>query len=296
MVCMERKHDPHFADRLRVQTARSQNAWSRTPMGVAKRVISAVAMVAVFCAIVSCGGSSSNNSGQSQNAQQILSIAPVPQELPEWCWLASGQMVFQFFQIPAVNPLNYQCGIIGAFYGPASLCYANCQLCDAGAGSSSNVTLMLQYYTYDATGGGEILNSRFTPSALPFQQTKSDIDAKTPVLAGINSSAETVLFAQSQHLVVIVGYEIQNGSDFLVVNDPFPFAAAGYPDPYLNAGAQALQPGQYLVSYQTFVQGLLWNTSFDGLALGSPQSSERKRLEHHFGMTWEHRLERQGIR
>ncbi len=79
-----------------------------------------------------------------------------------------------------------------------------------------------------------------------------------------------------------MGYEIQNGQDYLVVNDPFPFAAAGYPDPYLSAGAQALQPGQYLVTYNTFVQALLWNTSFDGFVLQTPEQLELKHLEQHF--------------
>jgi hypothetical protein len=128
---------------------------------------------------------------------------------------------------------------------------------------------------------------------LPFQQAQSDIDSGAPIFAGINPSSSSVLFGQSQHLVVIVGYEIQNGQDYLVVNDPFPYAEVGVPDPYLSAGATSLQPGQYSVSYSTFGQSLLWNTSYDGLALGAPQPSDRKRLEHHLHKTsWESELDR----
>jgi hypothetical protein len=250
-----------------------------------------VALLIVLCSAIGCGSPGNNT---TQNATKILAISPVAQEQPEWCWLASGQMVFQFFQIPAVNP-NYQCGVIGVFYGPSSACYYDCGVCDAGAGSSANVTLMLEDYSYYASSGTAVLSSKFTPSQLAFQQAQKDIDSNTPVLAGINPSSSSVLFGQSQHLVVIVGYEIQNGQDYLVVNDPFPFAAAGYPDPYLSAGAQALQPGQYLVTYETFVQSLLWNTSFDALALGAPQSSDLQRLGHHFGAKtrWERELDRE---
>lgn len=258
-----------------------------------KSLLLTVALLVVLCTTIGCGSPTTNTPGQSQNTTKILAISPVAQELPEWCWLASGQMVFQFFQIPAVNP-NYQCGIVGAFYGPNSACFYNCAVCDAGAGSSANVTLMLQDYSYSATGGAQVLSSQFTPSQLPFQQAQSDIDSNTPILAGINPTSSSILFGQSQHLVVIVGYQIQNGQDYLVVNDPFPFAAAGYPDPYLSAGAQAMQAGRYLVSYQTFVQSLLWNTSFDGLALAAPHPTDRQRLEHHLGIKakWERELDR----
>jgi hypothetical protein len=258
-----------------------------------KSILLAGLALIVLCTTIGCG-TPSPNTPVSQNTTKILAITPVAQELPEWCWLASGQMVFQYFQIPAVNP-NYQCGVIGVFYGPTSTCFYDCGACDASAGSSANVTLMLEDYSYYASSGTQVLYSQFTPAQLAFQQTQHDIDSNTPLLAGINPSSSSVLFGQSQHLVVIVGYEIQNGQDYLVVNDPFPFAAAGYPDPYLSAGAQALQPGQYLVTYETFVQSLLWNTSFDGLALAAPQSSDRQRLEHHFGAkaNWERELDRE---
>lgn len=257
-----------------------------------KSLFITVASLVVLCTTISCGSPSNNTPGQPQNTTKILAIGPVAQELPEWCWLASGQMVFQFFQIPAVNP-SYQCGIIGAFYGPSSACFYDCSVCDAGGGDPTNITLMLEDYSYYASGGVEELYSQYTASQLPFQQVTGDIDSSTPILAGINPSG-TVVFGQSEHLVVIVGYEIKSGQDYVVVNDPFPFADAGYPDPYLNAGAQALRAGQYLVSYQTFVGSLLWNNSFDAMALGAPQSLDRQRLEHHFGMKtrWERELDR----
>lgn len=257
-----------------------------------KTLLLTLAALVVLCTTTGCGSTSNNPPGASQDTTKILAISPVAQELPDWCWLASGQMVFQFFEIPAVN-VNYQCGIIGAFYGPYSECFYNCGVCDVGGGDPANITLMLEDYSYYASGGAEELYSQYTASQLPFQQVTGDIDSSTPILAGINPSG-TVVFGQSEHLVVIVGYEIKSGQDYLVVNDPFPFAAQGYPDPYLNAGAQSLQTGQYLVNYETFVESLLWNNSFDGMAIGAPQSLDRQRLEHHFGTNtkWEHELDR----
>ena len=248
-----------------------------------KNLLPLAAVLTILSVTINCGSPSSSTQSRPQNATKILAIAPVVQELPEWCWLASGQMVFQFFQIPAVNP-NYQCGVIGVFYGPSSECFYDCNVCDVGAGSAANVTLMLEDYSYYASGGAEVLNSQFTAAQLSFQQVMSDIDSNAPILAGINPSSPGVSFGQSQHLIVIVGYAIQGGQDYLVVNDPFPYTEAGIPDPYLSAGAQSLQPEQYSVSYQTFVQSLLWNTSYDGLVLEDPQPSDRQKLEHHFDM------------
>lgn len=263
-------------------------------MNTSKILIGTIFVLSLLVSTLGCGILSNGTNGQ--NSQTILAIAPIAQQEPEWCWLASGQMVLEYFQIPSVNPTSYQCGIIAAFYGPNSACYYDCSVCDVGAGSSANVTLMLEDYSYLATSYTEVLYSQFTPSSLTFQQVEGDISGQTPVLAGINPGATSILFAQSQHLVVIVGYEIKSGQDYLVVNDPFPYAAAGYPDPYLGAGAQMLQAGQYLVSYDTFIQSLQWNTSFDQLTLGAPTDSDLQRLERLFGPrrarnTWERKLD-----
>src|SRR2546423_1194755 len=47
-------------------------------------------------------------------AANTLAIAPVSQQTPAWCWLASSQMIFSYWNIPAYpNPYNsYQCGIL----------------------------------------------------------------------------------------------------------------------------------------------------------------------------------------
>jgi len=49
---------------------------------------------------------------RNSKAEQ-LSIDPEIQSSPVWCWLAVGKMVFRHFDIENVNPLNYQCGIVG---------------------------------------------------------------------------------------------------------------------------------------------------------------------------------------
>jgi hypothetical protein len=95
-----------------------------------------------------------------------------------------------------------------------------------------------------------------------------------------------VTFGNSGHLVVIVGYDTSSGAQDVVVNDPYPYAAAGYPDPYLGAGAQALQSGQYSIDYTTFVQTLAWNTTYYDITLAPVSALDRHRNIAHFGIDW----------
>jgi hypothetical protein len=233
----------------------------------------------------SSGNSSGSNTG---NSSQILAIQPVSQETPDWCWLASGQMIFQFFGIPAVNP-NYQCGIIGVFEGPQSACFYNCAVCDFGGGSAQNVALMLQYYSAYATNGQAELAFQFAPNYLDFQDIQANINSNSPILAGINVG-NPVMFGNSGHLVVIAGYQVQSGQDNVVVNDPFPYVAAGFPDPYLSAGAQALQPGQYSIGYENFVQSFAWNTTYYAFTLGPVSDVDKEKNTTHFGPDWRERF------
>ena len=265
-----------------------RSTYGRIPrLGSNITTITASLMMLIFLLMIAgCGGgSSTNNQG---NSAQILPIAPVSQETPDWCWHATGQMIFQFYNIPAVNP-NYQCGIIGVFEGPQSACFYNCTVCDFGGGSAENVGLMLQYYSAYATNGEAELAFQFAPSFLAFQQIQSNINSNSPVLAGINV-ANPVMFGNSGHLVVIAGYQVQSGQDNVVVNDPFPYVAAGMPDPYLSVGAQALQPGQYSIGYENFVQSFAWNTTYYDFTLGPVSELAKEKNAAHFGPDWTEKL------
>ena len=100
---------------------------------------------------------------------------------------------------------------------------------------------MLQDYVQVATNSVRILTFRYVPSPLTQSQIQREIDARRPIVVGINPSG-TVVFSESQHIAVIVGYQTQAGLFSVVVNDPFPYEAAGYPDPYLLSVARVDAP------------------------------------------------------
>ena len=58
-------------------------------------------------------------------AEVQLHIPPLFQERPSWCWAAVGEMVFKYYDIPALHRADYQCGIVQS----RKLCNRDAQLC-----------------------------------------------------------------------------------------------------------------------------------------------------------------------
>jgi len=221
----------------------------------------------MLCACGGDGGSggSSSNSGQ-QATTRILSITPVAQQEPDWCYAASAQMIFQYYGVRTLNPDSYQCGIVGLFNAYITQqypqCAFNCTLCaQVGGGSMDAIAALIDGYGIYAeqyyNASGPVLSSAEVYSALSIQQVVTEIQSGRPILAGISPGGYPLPDA-SQHAVVIVGYDNSGASTNLIINDPFPYMATYQQDPYTPAGGQEAQPGQYSISYDAFVQELVW--------------------------------------
>jgi hypothetical protein len=197
-----------------------------------------------------------------------LSVTPVRQETEVWCWLAVGEMIFRYYQLPNVNPGNdYQCGIVGAvgysLNGACDVCNMNCGNCVRPAGSPDMITRMLTEYPKIAcrslNQSNVTLKSLFVANYLTAAFLVSELDAKRPVIAGINPGAQFVLPGNSQHVALIVGYYYTGPNLILRVNDPFPYFITGT-DPYVANGAINNGNLSYQIPYANFVNGLRWNT------------------------------------
>jgi hypothetical protein len=196
-----------------------------------------------------------------------LQIPPARQQTPVWCWLAVGEMVFAHFGVPAVNQ-NFQCGVIGALSLATNqeACARDCRRCVFPGGEAQRVMGMLVDYPRRAAALlGQESPRLFVSLTGPLQRDEllAELDARRPVIVGINPDARPQAFGASQHLALIVGYAQQGGRLLLIVNDPFPFSPTGWPDPYLRAGAQpGDSPGRYLVDHDVFVARLGWAETF----------------------------------
>lgn len=200
-----------------------------------------------------------------------LSIPPVAQESPVWCWVTVGEMVFRYYDVPNLNPVgDYQCGIIGARFGPGTVCWTNCRACQVPAGNPSEITRMLFEYPIFA---GRVthrqipgLLSTHVLSAISKDQVKQEIDDGRPIIVGISPGGGSSAF--SAHVALIIGYEEEDEAFLFTINDPFPYQyVAPRTDPYLRAGGTGGE-GQYTIKYDTFRQQLSWRETFYGIRPG----------------------------
>jgi hypothetical protein len=222
-------------------------------------------VIAAICSMLWCV--------ERSDAATILNIPPVLQKSPVWCWLATGEMIFRYYKVPA-NDTNYQCGearFQGAHQvapqGPAAFtgpCWLNCQPCAmVSAGSVQGLINMVVQYPYgmSVVSGRRFYfqNPRVSLGPMPPQEIKSEIDGGRPIIAGISPGAGVLPPGLAQHAVLIVGYD--NSGAMLVINDPFPYSSAGIDPPYVQAGGTQMQGGRFMVPYQAMVGPINWNNA-----------------------------------
>lgn len=195
-----------------------------------------------------------------------LNITPRIQETYVWCWIAVGQMVFEHYEIPNVNPGgDYQCGIVGLLAAGTIRhdCAFRCQNCTVPAGSAAGVISMIEDYPRRVAivGDDDVARLRVTyrRGPLSFEAVESEIDEEHPIIAGISPSGRPSRWAGSQHVALIVGYDDSTEESRLLVNDPYPFSET---NPYIAAGADDNGDGSYWISYAAFRNSLDWAESF----------------------------------
>jgi hypothetical protein len=200
---------------------------------------------------------------------RTLAIAPIAQQTAVWCWAATAEMVFRHYGLPNLNPVaNYQCGVVGAFFGGA--CAMNCGACITPIGGMAQLNTLIQGHGTVARQVGmpsPVLRTRLQFRALSLAEVKQEVDTNHPVVAGITAGGFPFPNI-AQHVVVIVGYDANSTPPTLIVNDPFPydlpqFVLQGRPNPYTFAGAVQVQPGRYRIAYSVFAGFMAWGNSID---------------------------------
>ena len=199
---------------------------------------------------------------QAMAAEVTLHIPPVFQERPSWCWAAVGEMVFKYYDIPAIHRTDYQCGIVQS----RNLCMGipNCVDCDLSAIDETAVVNMLEQYPVLATQSGKAgeiaLTVQSKSGILSEAEVQREIDEGRPIIVGLSPRGFKVDGIR-QHMALIVGYDNSSGNLMLTVNDPFPFEDMVFlwiGNPYVNARALEEGDGRYEVGYDAFRSKLKW--------------------------------------
>ena len=199
---------------------------------------------------------------QAIAAEVTLHIPPVFQERPSWCWAAVGEMVFKYYDIPAIHRTDYQCGIVQS----RNLCMGipNCVDCDLSAIDETAVVNMLEQYPVLATQSGKAgeiaLTVQSKSGILSEAEVQREIDEGRPIIVGLSPRGFKVDGIR-QHMALIVGYDNSSGDLMLTVNDPFPFEDMVFlwiGNPYVTAHAVEDGEGRYEVGYDAFRSKLKW--------------------------------------
>ncbi|RNI32832.1 hypothetical protein EFY79_19770 [Hanamia caeni] len=203
-----------------------------------------------------------NISKFASGQEKTLDIPPVYQQTPEWCWVSCGEMIFKYYDICSINPANnFQCGII-ALIGPA--CNNNCFSCPLPAGSTQTIINMLArypYYAHNICGSSKTTIGCIDVFGQCSESTIiANIDNDMPIIAGI-SPAGGGMGLEAAHVVLIVGYDLNQDGTYVIINDPFPYSRLRMTDPYTFYGGQLVEDGQYKMKFSTFTSNFRWNRS-----------------------------------
>lgn len=198
----------------------------------------------------------------AQAQDNHLSIKPVRQETPVWCWISVGEMAFKHYGLPNANPYGlYQCGIVGvaAVQGLVRpICNYDCGQCVEPAGSSRRLVQLLEGYpdVLRRSGASQVqVEAYHTRRPISKEAIIVEIDAENPIIAGISPGSDLKYNGSTaDHVALIVGYE--DNANTVLINDPYPYPYGQ--NPYLRAGATELRPLQYAIEYDKFRNVLNW--------------------------------------
>lgn len=181
-------------------------------------------------------------------ADSTLRIDPIMEQSPGWGWAAAGEMIMSYYEVPNTGPDTYQCSVANFLTGAQS--------CSAPNMDAYKATLRIveSYQPYAFGFFGETTREMRwqTGKVLPQAELIHEIEFERPVVAAIQPPGADA----NGQVALIVGYQGTPEALQLVVNDPKPYEFGS--DPYVDVGAQPLQMGQYLISYESFVRDMRW--------------------------------------
>ncbi len=191
------------------------------------------------------------------SADSTLSILPISESQIGRSWAAVGEMIMRYYSVPNTGPDDdYQCGLANFLSGGEG--------CGApGKLSAFNAALEVidGYQPYAFAHFDE------PPRQMRWQQGGvmapadliHEIELERPLAAAITPPQMSAVDVDAEQVALIVGYQGGAGSLLLLVNDPRTYAFGA--DPFVDVGAQLLEPGQYLIPYESFVRDLRWKAT-----------------------------------
>jgi Peptidase_C39 like family len=167
-----------------------------------------------------------------------LKMHVVTQQTPVWCWAATASMALQQLGFADINPgRNYQCGVVAAAF---PVCDDDCTKCVTSLKSMEKFVRLLDRYRDLSREAAPGPSKLFSPNYVAnprWNRIKHSLDLSFPVIAGISPDGRPADPGESQHTVLITGYDDDyrgTGEDWVIIRDPYPYEGAG--NPYSDMG------------------------------------------------------------
>ena len=162
----------------------------------------------------------------------------ITQQTPVWCWAATASMALELLGFPDIDPSkNYQCGVVAAAFPD---CVDDCTQCVSRLGPLTNLVAVLDRYQDLTIERDAQPSAQLDPNYVSYpqwKQIKQSLDLAYPVIVGISPDGRPDNPAQSQHAILITGYDDNyrgTGEQWVILRDPYPYAP--HENPYVGAG------------------------------------------------------------
>lgn len=198
-------------------------------------------------------------------ADGVLDIDPIQQSQPGWSWGAVGEMVMRYYRVPNTSPTDdYQCGLANFLAGKEDA--QDCAQPGKIGAYQATLKIVSSYEPYAYKFFKET-PSKEDPVVMRYEQTKvlpadeliHEIEFERPIIVAIEPPRVNDTEKNTKQVALIVGYKGTADNLQIIVNTPEAYEVGA--DPYIDAGATALDTGQYQIGYKDFIKEMRWTST-----------------------------------
>ncbi|MET1027062.1 MAG: hypothetical protein ABWY00_07835 [Dongiaceae bacterium] len=193
-------------------------------------------------------------------ADDAVDIDPVQESQPNRSWAAVGEMIMRYYAVPNTGPNDdYQCGLANFLAGKDNAvdCAAPAKL--SAYQAALKVVGGYSPYAYQFFKEDPIVMRSEQGKVLPPDELIHEIEFERPVVAAIEPPKVSAADKNTKEVALIIGYKGSADNLQLIINEPKVYEVGA--DPYIDAGATALDTGQYLMNYRDFIREMRWTAS-----------------------------------
>ncbi len=196
----------------------------------------------------------------SAAADSTLNIDPIQETQPGESWAPVGEMVMRYYSVPDTGPNDdYQCGLTHYLNGQDVTADCTTPVKLGAYQAALKIISGYQAYAYKYFQEDPVVMRFEQGKVLPADEVIHEIEFERPIVVAIEPPKVSDADKNTKQVALIIGYKGTADHLQIVINDPKVYEIGA--DPYVDAGASALDSGQYLMNYKDFIREMRWSAS-----------------------------------